>query len=186
MCRVFTVGLLLVGVLALAGCSQEAKSKVDKAKKAAANAAESTKNAAGELAGKAGEAVEGAQESLQSAATAAADALKDVAGGPELLKKVTEFFGSAGTALKGITDVESAKAALPKLGELTASTDELSKLMANVPEAAKSALSGVWEKGVVELKALVEKTLALPGVESVLKPAVTELLDKLAAIAGKK
>lgn len=186
MSRSIAVGMLIVGGLLLAGCSPEAKTEIDKAKQAASDAAESTKDATGEIAGKAGEVVKDAQENVTSAAAAAADALKGVAGGPELLKKVTEFFGSAGKTLQGITDVESAKAALPKLTELTSSTDELSKSMANLPEGAKSSISGVWEKGIAELKALVEKVMALPGVESVLRPKVNELMGKLEAIAGTK
>ncbi len=103
-----------------------------------------------------------------------------------MLKKVTEFFGSASKTLQGITDVESAKAALPKLTELTASADEFPKLMANLPEGVKSAISGVWEKGGADLQVLAEKVMKLPGVESVLKPAVTQLMDKLEAVAPKK
>jgi hypothetical protein len=165
---------------------KETQESADKAKQAAADAAKSAKNAADEMAGKAGEALKGAQESVAASAAKAADALKGVAGGPELLSKVTEFFGSAGKTLQGITDVESAKAALPKLTELTASTDELSKSMASLPEGAKTAISGVVDKGIAELKAVVEKIMALPGVEGVLKPKIDELMKKLEAIAGKK
>jgi len=60
------------------------------------------------------------------------------------------------------------------------------ELAGKAGEGAKSAISGVWEKGVAELKAVVKKGMTLPGVESVLKPAVTELMDKLGGIAGKK
>jgi hypothetical protein len=58
--------------------------------------------------------------------------------------------------------------------------------MANLPEGAKSAVSGVWEKGVADMKVLAEKVMKLPGVESVLKPAVTQLMDKLEAVGPKK
>ena len=42
------------------------------------------------------------------------------------------------------------------------------------------------ERGLAELQTLVDKVLALPGVESVVKPAVSELIDKLKTIAGMK
>lgn len=116
----------------------------------------------------------------------AAEAVKGVEGGPELLSKITEFFGSAGKAMQGITDVESAKAALPTVEELKVKADELSKSITGLPEGAKSAVSGVMETGLAELKALVDKVLALPGVESVLKPAISGLMDKLQTVAGTK
>ena len=64
--------------------------------------------------------------------------------------------------------------------------DELSKSVAGLPDGAKSAVSGVMDKGLAELKTLVDKVLALPGVEAVLKPAVGELLDKLKTAMGTK
>ena len=45
------------------------------------------------------------------AAAKATEALGILAGGEELLAKVTDFFGSAAKTLQGITDVDSAKAA---------------------------------------------------------------------------
>ena len=107
-------------------------------------------------------------------------------GGQELLTKVTDFFGSVTKSLQGITDVDSAKAALPKLEELTGSTDSLSQAIGALPEGAKSAISGVVEKGITELKALVEKIEAIPGVSAVVKPTIDKLMEKLSTLAVKQ
>lgn len=186
MYKTVVVVVLFVVALVSAGCSKEADTKLDQAKQKASEAAQSAQDAFGEIADEAGKTAKDAQESVASAAASAKDALKEVAGGPELMKKVTDFFDTAGKTLQGITDVESAKAALPKLNELSASTDDFSALMAKLPEGARSNISSVMEKGIAELKVLADKVMALPGVESVIKPSVNELMEKLAAIANKK
>jgi hypothetical protein len=188
------LGFLMVGGLFLAGCSPQAQTDMKEAGQSAAKAAASASDAAGEVAGTAAEtvkdaaaeAVEGAQASLADMASKAAEAVKGFEGGPELLSKITEFFGSAGKTLQGVTDAESAKLALPTIEQLSGQADELTKSLAGLPDGAKVAVTGVLEKGLAELKALVEKVLALPGVDSVLKPAVSGLLDKLKTVAGTK
>ena len=188
------MAMVIVCGLLLAGCSPEAQTNLKEAEQSATQAAASVEEAAGAAASStaetvkeaAADAVEGAQASLADMAGKAAEAVKGVEGGPELLSKITEFFGSAGKAMQGITDVESAKAALPTVEELKVKADELSKSVAGLPDGAKSAVSGVMDKGLAELKVLVDKVLALPGVEAVLKPAVGELLDKLKTAMGTK
>jgi hypothetical protein len=195
--------------LLVAGCSPATQEKIEQAGESVASAAasveqeagqaastatETMEEAAGKAAGAATEAVQeaasdamaGAQATLANVASKAAEALNDVQGGPELLNKITEFFGSAGKAVQGVTDVESAKAALPTLQELTAKADELSQSVSSLPEGAKSAIASVMESGLGELKTLVEKVLALPGVEEVLKPAIGDLMEKLQAWSGAK
>jgi hypothetical protein len=178
--------MMIVCGLLLAGCSEQTRSNLDRAREAANQAAEATEEGREKAASAIRDVARQTQEGLAKETARAAETLKGVEGGSELLKKVTDVFQSAGSTLQGITDAESAKAALPKLKELTNSTDEFAKAMARLPENAKPAVAGVMEGGIANLKVLVEKVLAIPGVESVLKPAVTELVSKLAAVAGKK
>ena len=93
---------------------------------------------------------------------------------------------SAGTMLDGlktslgsITDVATAKAALP---QLTAATGELDKMSA-LPAAAKSGITGLVVAAMPALKAQADKVLAIPGVGDVAKPAIDGLMAKLAALS---
>lgn len=114
------------------------------------------------------------------------DAIKEAAGGQELLAKVADLFGLTKESLQGITDVDSAKSAVPKLEELGGTADSLSQAIKALPEGARSAISGVVEKGTAELKVLVEKIEAIPGVSAVVKPAIDKLMERLSALAVKQ
>jgi hypothetical protein len=119
-----------------------------------------------------------------SAAAKSTEALKGVPGAQELLTKVTDLFGSATKSLQAITDVDSAKAVVPKLEELTGSTDSLSQAIGSLPKSARSAIAAVVENGITELKALVEKIEAIPGVSAVIKPTIDKLMEKLSTLAA--
>jgi hypothetical protein len=127
-----------------------------------------------------------ASNPMGAAANAAAGELASVAGGPELLNKVVQFFNSATQSLQSITDVNSAKAAVPKLEELAKSADSLSQAIGTLPQGGKSAMSSVFENGIAGLKAHVEKIEALPGVSAVVKPAIDKLMEKLSPLAVKQ
>ncbi len=150
------------------GCSPDAaKSVTDKAadnvKSAAKGAADSVGAGMSEMMGKANEALSG------------------VEGGSEMLKQVTELFGKATKTLNGIKDVDSAKSALPDLSQLTESFNGISDLYGKLPDAAKSAVAGVFQSSLGNLKPVIEKVMAIPGVGEILKPAIDALMSKLEA-----
>ena len=95
-------GVLLTSLVANVGCTPEASKKMDSMGKDAVGAA---KGAAGDMAKSTG---------LGDMMGKAQDALKSVDGGSDMLKSVTETFGKATTTFKGITDADSATAALPR------------------------------------------------------------------------
>ena len=70
----------------------------------------------------------------------------------------------AQSALGNVTDVDSAKAALPALDGLTGMLDK-------VPEGARGPLSGV----LGGLTPLLEKASAIPGVGDILAPVAEKL-----------
>jgi hypothetical protein len=190
-----SAGFCAAAMLA-AGCTQ-ATEEMEGAAGAAAEAASdavteagtATSNAAESVAEAAGTAVESAKEGVQEGMAAltekASAALAGIEGGPELLKKVTGFFDSAQEAVRGIKDTETAKAATAKLTELEGSIEGMSASMSKLPAEAKTALGGVIESGTAALKALVEKALAIPGVQDVIKPKLDEVMQKLAALSGR-
>ena len=109
----------------------------------------------------------------------AQDALKSVEGGSDMLKSVTETFAKATSTFKGVTDADSATAALPEIGKLTESFGGFSDTFSKLPDSAKGAVSNVFKSALGDLKPILDKVLAIPGVESILKPAIDALLAKL-------
>lgn len=188
----------------LAGCTQEAAQKAastaeetaKKAEGAAAELGEKAQAAAAKVGEKAEQAVAAAGEQAEAAMAAlgaefsaaskqAAEAVKGVEGGGDLLAKVQELFTSATTTLTGVTNEETARAAVPRLEGLALNADGLKPLLEKLPEGARTAVAGLIEKGLPQLEALVKKALAIPGLEGVIKPAIDDLMGKLAALTGK-
>ncbi len=93
--------------------------------------------------------------------------------------ELTGYIDSATAALRNITDVESAKAAIPKLQAATKGVNTLSTTLSSLTSAARSSVSSAASTAITSLQALADKALALPGVSDVLKPTVTGLMDAL-------
>lgn len=187
---------LVVAVVGFAGCSkQEAdKSAMDAVKNATSNMADAAVGATGDAADAAKAAAEKATDAVADAASGAVEAvkgnmdellgkateaLKDVAGGSDMLAKVKDLFGTASTTLSGITDEATANAAVPEITKLTESFGGLSEAFSGLPDAAKSAVGNIFSSALGDLKPVVEKVLAIPGVDKIIKPAVDALMEKL-------
>ncbi len=149
---------------------------VDATKDAAAGAVDATKDATAGAVDATKDAAAGAVDATQDAATSAVDAtsgavtmpsmeMPEMPGLPEgMSEELSGAFSGATTALGSITDVDSAKAALPSL-------DGLTGIMDKVPEAARGPLSGM----VGNLTPMLDKASAIPGVGDVLAPALEKL-----------
>ncbi len=151
------------------GCSPEAANKMDTMGKDLPGKA---KGAAGEMAKATG------MDEMMGKAT---DALKSVEGGSDMLKSVTETFTKMTSKFSGITNADSATAALPDISKLTETFGGFTETFGKLPVAAKGAVSGVFASALEQLKPIMDKVLAIPGVESILKPAVDTLMSKLGA-----
>ncbi len=91
--------------------------------------------------------------------------MPDMPGLPDGMKgELSEAFSGATSAAGSITDVDSAKAALPKFDGLTAVLDK-------VPEGSRGPLSGL----LGNLTPLLEKASAIPGVGAILEPIMEKL-----------
>lgn len=170
---------------AMDAAGDAASDAVDAAGDVVSDVADAAGDVAGDTVDAAKDAGSGLMSGVSDAADKASDELKKVEGGSELLNKVTGFFESTGSALKGITDGESAKAAMSKFDEMGGMLDKLGDSVADLPEEAKSAIGNVVDKGTEGLKALADKTLAIPGVSDVIKPKVDELMGKLSDLRSK-
>ena len=161
-------------ILYSTGCSQ-AEQAGESAKEVVSKAGETVNDAAKDVGDK-------LSEGFSAAAEKASSAMEGIDGGAEILTKVKDLFGSAQTTLSGITDKVSAEAATSKLSELNGAVDSLGKLVGDLPAEAKSALGSLIDQGVQQLKSLVEKVVALPGISDVIKPKMDEIINKLTAL----
>jgi len=159
--------VLIISALAPLGCTPESSTKVGEMGKGMADTA---KEVAGDAAKASG------MSDLLGKAT---EALSSVEGGADMLKNVKDSFGKITETLKGVTDSSSASSALPEITKLTETFGGMTEMFGKLPESAKSAVAGVFTSAVGELKPMLEKIMAIPGVESVLKPAIDALMAKL-------
>ncbi len=95
-------------------------------------------------------------------------------------KEVTSVFGSLTGSLGSITDVDSAKAALPQIGEATNKLGNIAGMLDKLPAAAQGPIKSAIANSITPLKALIDKVGAIPGVGAVIKPAIEGLAAKLA------
>jgi len=154
-----------------------AKGMADGAASMTEAAKETTKEMAEEAKAAVGDAVKasGMSEMLAKAT----ESLASVQGGSDMLKSVQESFGKLTSTLSGITNGETATAALPQISQLTESFGGMSDLFGKLPDAAKEAVSGVFGSAISELKPILDKIMAIPGVDSIIKPAIDALMAKL-------
>jgi hypothetical protein len=104
-------------------------------------------------------------------------------GGMNLANQLNSSVGSIRTVLPGITDAESAKAAVPKLREATAQLNELSSRATQLSPEGKSTLAKLVAAATPTINQMCDKVLATPGAGDIAKPAIDELRGKLDALA---
>ena len=131
---------------------------------------------------------EQAEDAATNAATEAlAKAQESMPAGIDLSKisgGLEGAFSSAGNAVSGITDVQSAQAALPELEQASSAISGLGNTIARLPDAAKGPLAGIISGGLATLQPMLEKATAIPGVGDVIGPVVTPMMQKLEGMAG--
>jgi hypothetical protein len=97
----------------------------------------------------------------------------------ELGTNLTGSIGSLMSGFGGIKDIESAKAALPDLESATNDFGKYSAILDKLPEGAKSTVLGLVGDKVGNLKGILEKVTAIPGVGAIIKPIADSILSKL-------
>ena len=155
----------------------------------AEDAATGVTESAGEAAGNATDAASDATDAAADAASDATDAASDAAGDAAdaasdaasgAMGSIGDFFGSTTETLEGITDADSATAALPKLEEASGAMDGLSGMLEGGGDAAKTALSD----GMGKLGPVVEKLQGNEGIWGVLEPVVGPMMETLKGLGG--
>jgi hypothetical protein len=99
-------------------------------------------------------------------------------------RQVTDNLSNLHQTLSGITDADSAKAALPKLQEAAAQIDKAETLSGRLSPDQRKVVAGLVNPVMPSLNQLFDKILAIPGVSAELKPAVDAIKAKLAVLTA--
>ena len=118
-------------------------------------------------------------EKVSGTVDSATSAVSGLAGG-DMAANITGMFGSATESLGSITDVESAKAAIPALTDFSGKLDGITSMADSLPDAAKPILAGALEK----IMPMLDSVMAIPGVGAVLGGIIEPLKEKLGGLAG--
>lgn len=120
------------------------------------------------------------EEALQ----AARDALPEGVELDSITDGLNGVFGSTQDALSGITDVDSATAAIPSIEEAAGSLSGINDVVARLPDAAKGPIGSIVSTGLSGLQPLIEKVTAIPGVGDILQPVIGPMVEMLQGLAG--
>lgn len=134
------------------------------------------------------DAVSGAADQAGAASAealkAAQDAMPDGIDLGEISNNLDGVFTSAKDSLGGITDLDSAREALPGLEEATGKLSGLNDVITRLPDAAQGPIGSIVSNGISALQPLVDKVTAIPGVGDIVGPVIKPLMDMLAGLAG--
>lgn len=116
-----------------------------------------------------------------SAAATAQQAAVELAA---FAQKTNGAFGNAMTTLTGITNVDQAKAAQPKLTELANDLGGLAQNFGKLPGEARTAMAGPMQGMLGTLRDQLARVMAIPGVGEILKPVADQLGTAVNAFKG--
>ena len=169
--------VVVLGWLGMKYFGNQAEDAVDAAKGAAETATSTATDAAQSVAGAAGGL---SAEALEKAKAAMPDGVNF----DELSGNLNDVFGSTTETLSGITDADSATAAIPALEEVTGKLGGLNDVMARLPDAAKGPLQSIVSGGLGSLQPIIDKVMGLPGIGPILEPIVGPMMEMLGGMAG--
>ncbi len=110
------------------------------------------------------------------------ETLTAVPGLGDTVKCLTSVFGGLTKLLEGVSDEATAEAALPELEGMLPLVDAAASATAAFPAAGKTAIAELVGEKLGTLQQLIDKVLALPGVEAVLGEKITGIVKILGAL----
>jgi hypothetical protein len=105
-------------------------------------------------------------------------------GGVDISKEITGGLETLRSSLQGVTDADSAKAALPKLQDAKAQIDKVNSLVGQLSPEQRKMLAGLINQFMPTLNPLFDKVLAIPGVAELIKPIVDQVRTTLTALSA--
>jgi hypothetical protein len=105
-----------------------------------------------------------------------------VVGGVDVKNTLGDSLSDLRTSLQGITDANSAQAALPKLEAAKNQIDRVSSLAGQLSTDQRKTLAGVVASALPMITQLTDKVMAIPGVGDVLRSTIDPMKNKLAQL----
>ncbi len=130
------------------------------------------------------EAVQDASEAGQEALNAAQEAMPEGVDLSEITGGIEGIFGKATETFSGVTDLDSATAAVPALEDVGSQVSGLTDVIGRLPDAAKGPVGSVISNGLSALQPIIDKVIAIPGVGPILEPIVGPMLETLSSLTG--
>lgn len=100
-------------------------------------------------------------------------------GGVDLRQELTGVVDRATQSLRGVTDAQSAEAALPTLSELNDDLDDMMPMVDRLPDPARNAFADLARTNHGRLAAEINRIESIPAVPDGVKQAIRELDGKL-------
>jgi hypothetical protein len=122
-----------------------------------------------------------AQDASGAATQVAATAKSMMVGDVDVGREFTTITDGLTEAMKDVKDATTAKAALPKLTELTKKVDGLTPLVGKLSDTAKPAFVEMVKKTIASLQAETDRVASIEGVS---EPTVDTLKAKLEALVA--
>ena len=94
-------------------------------------------------------------------------------------KNATELFGGLSSVLKGVTNEETARLAVPELEKLAPMLTSLEDEAGKLPAEEKPIFADFIGKNVGMLSKVIDTVMALPGVRDLLGPVVGPMVETL-------
>ena len=106
-------------------------------------------------------------------------------GGVDIKNTIGDSLSDLRTSLQGVTDVASAKAALPKLEAARSQIDRVSSLVGQLTPDQRKVVAAAIAPAMPAINRLTDKVLEIPGVGDVLRPTIDPVKTKLADLSGQ-
>jgi hypothetical protein len=104
-------------------------------------------------------------------------------GGIDLADQVNSSISALRSTLAGITDEASARAALPKLRDVSAQLERVDTLSAQFPPESRRALASLIATAMPTIRTALDRILAVPGAGDVARSTFNELRTRLDSLA---
>ncbi len=105
------------------------------------------------------------------------------AGDTDVGELATSAVNHLYSSLVGIKDEASAQASLPTLTQTSSEFDHLTGLLSQLSPENRKLVADTFASIKPNLDQLLDKALAIPGVATIIKPAVDAIRSKLDALA---
>ena len=103
--------------------------------------------------------------------------------GIDLADQVNSSIGTLRSTLAGITDEASARAALPKLRDVSAQLDRINTLSAQLSPENRRTLASLIATAMPTIRTALDRILAVPGAGDVARSTFNELRGRLDTLA---